>query len=88
MTTKAKIEDKVETVSEDMDQLKQSVVSLVQEFIARNRDWLLTAKDDVAKTGGKALRATEKVIKQRPLYAVLIAFILGILFKKILPQGS
>jgi ElaB/YqjD/DUF883 family membrane-anchored ribosome-binding protein len=82
MTTKAKIEDKVETMSEDMDQLKQSVVSLVQEFIARNRDWLLTAKDDIAKTSGKALGATEKVIKQRPLYAVLIAFILGILFKK------
>ncbi len=70
----------------DLDQLKRSLGTL-QADVAQLMQTLLGEKEhaltEAARSGKRALESTEAGIRQRPFIALLLAFVVGLLFGRV-----
>ncbi len=67
-------------IGADLKTLKEDVGHLVKQVVDKNKDKLISAKDDVLGKAGELAETAEKKITSRPFLAVLVAFLIGLLF--------
>jgi ElaB/YqjD/DUF883 family membrane-anchored ribosome-binding protein len=65
-------------IGADLATLKDDFGELVKQLVARNRDKITGVKDDVFDKAGHMVGLAEDQIKARPMIAMLIAFVIGI----------
>ncbi|HKA90906.1 MAG TPA: hypothetical protein VKE22_24755 [Haliangiales bacterium] len=67
-------------IGSDLKTLKDDMGQLMKQVIDKNKERLVEAKDDVFGKAGELAETAEQKIKSRPFLAVLIAFLVGLLF--------
>jgi ElaB/YqjD/DUF883 family membrane-anchored ribosome-binding protein len=70
----------MDDIRADLKALKDDIGSLVKKLFDENMDLLKNVKEQVVDKAGDAAGIAEDKIKSRPLLALLMAFLVGLLF--------
>jgi len=82
----AKLSSEMEKLKQDLAKLQSDLASALRIIGTEGKQKVKAAYDSSCEYSKEALEKTRKIIEERPLASVLVAFIAGVLIAKILDR--